>query len=175
MEDFSNDNPQLIVLSLQIKEKNIDKEKALSRLQNLCARSEKCTGDLRQKMILWKMESDDIAWVIGSLTSDKFVDDTRYAAMFVRDKSKISKWGRIKITTALRAKGISTEIITEALTQIDPSADRAQLLELITRKAKQTKAKSVYDLKNKLIRFGVSRGFEMGLVIDVVNGVVKGE
>lgn len=145
------------------------------RLQFLCARSEKCTGDLRQKMILWKMKPEDIAWVINSLTSDKFVDDTRYAAIYVRDKSRISKWGRVKIATALRAKGIAADIINEALTQIDPSTDRAQLLEQITRKTKQTKSKSVYDLKNKLIRFGVSRGFDMGLVIDVVNGVVKGE
>jgi regulatory protein len=160
---------------LQTKEKHIDKEKALSRLQYLCARSEKCTGDLRQKMIQWKMETTDIAWVINSLTSDKFVDDARYAAMFVRDKSRISKWGRVKIATALRAKGIASDIINDALTQIDPSTDRAQLLELITRKAKQTKSKSVYDLRNKLIRFGVSRGFDMGLVIDVVNGLVKGE
>lgn len=160
---------------MQTKEKNIDKEKALSRLQSLCARSEKCSGDLRKKMILWKMETTDIEWVISRLTSDKFVDDTRYTAMFVRDKSRISKWGRIKIATALRAKGIAADIINDALTQIDPSADKAQLLELITRKAKQTKSKSVYDLKNKLIRFGVSRGFDMGLVIDVVNGVVKGE
>jgi len=126
-------------------------------------------------MIQWKMETTDIAWVINSLTSDKFVDDARYAAMFVRDKSRISKWGRVKIATALRAKGVAADIINDALTQIDPSTDKAQLIELIARKAKQTKSKSVYDLKNKLIRFGVSRGFDMGVVIDVVNGAVKGE
>ncbi|HPV56476.1 MAG TPA: regulatory protein RecX, partial [Tenuifilaceae bacterium] len=148
--------------------KQVDRQKALSRLQNLCARSEKCSGDLKQKMILWKMETTDISWVISRLTSDKFVDDARYAAMFVRDKSRISKWGRVKIATALRAKGISADVINEVLTQIDPSTDKAQLLELIARKAKQTKSKSVYDLKNKLIRFGVSHGFDMGLVIDVV-------
>jgi len=160
---------------LNTREQHIDKEKALSRLQNLCARSEKCSGDLKQKMIQWKMKTTDISWVMSRLTSDKFVDDTRYAAMFVRDKSRISKWGRVKIATALRAKGISAEIISDALTQIDPSTDKAQLLELITRKAKHTKSKSVYDLRNKLIRFGVSRGFDMGLVIDVVNGIVKSE
>ncbi|KAB2866663.1 MAG: RecX family transcriptional regulator [Bacteroidales bacterium] len=165
----------MTTLNLHTKEKHIDKEKALSRLQYLCARSEKCTGDLRQKMIQWKMETTDIAWVINSLTSDKFVDDARYAAMFVRDKSRISKWGRVKIATALRAKGVAVDIINDALTQIDPSTDKAQLIELIARKAKQTKSKSVYDLKNKLIRFGVSRGFDMGVVIDVVNGAVKGE
>lgn len=165
----------MTTLNLHTNEKHIDKEKALSRLQYLCARSEKCTGDLRQKMIQWKMETTDIAWVINSLTSDKFVDDARYAAMFVRDKSRISKWGRVKIATALRAKGVAADIINDALTQIDPSTDKAQLIELIARKAKQTKSKSVYDLKNKLIRFGVSRGFDMGVVIDVVNGAVKGE
>ncbi|BDX37962.1 hypothetical protein CYCD_13170 [Tenuifilaceae bacterium CYCD] len=153
----------------------IDKEKALTRLQSLCARSEKCSGDLKQKMIQWKLDPLDINWVINQLVSDGFIDDTRYAGMFVRDKSRISKWGRVKISTALRAKGISTDIINEALTQIDPSTNKSQLIELLSRKAKQTKAKSVYDLKNKLIRFGVSRGFDMGLVIDVVNGVVKGE
>ncbi|MGE0079511.1 MAG: regulatory protein RecX [Bacteroidales bacterium] len=155
--------------------KQISKEKALSRLQNLCARNEKCSGDLRQKMVQWKLAPEDINWVISRLTTDRFVDDSRYAGMFVRDKSRISKWGRIKIATALRAKGVAADIINEALSQIDPNVDKAQLAELITRKAKQTKAKSVYDLKSKLIRFGVSRGFDMGLVIDVVNGIVKGE
>lgn len=155
--------------------KQIDKEKALSRLQNLCARGEKCSSDLKQKMIQWKLSSDDINWVINRLSADGFVDDARFAGMFVREKSRINKWGRIKIASTLRAKGISADIINEALAQIESETDKIQLVELIKRKAKQTKAKSPYDLKSKLIRFGISRGFDMGVVIDVVNGFVKGE
>ncbi|HPD94417.1 MAG TPA: regulatory protein RecX, partial [Tenuifilaceae bacterium] len=95
-----------------------------------------------------------------------------YARFFVRDKSRLNKWGRVKIVSVLKSKGVSEGIINKALLEISPETNKKTLTDLVARKAKQIKAKSTYELKSKLIRFGMSRGFEMDLVINVVNEVI---
>ena len=145
---------------------------ALQRMQALCARSEKCTGDIKVKLVKLGLNETEIQFVVQKLVNDGFVDNFRYARFFVRDKSRLNKWGRVKIVSVLKSKGVSEGIINKALLEISPETNKKTLTDLVARKAKQIKAKSTYELKSKLIRFGMSRGFEMDLVINVVNEVI---
>ena len=153
-------------------QQKISKEVVLQRMQALCARSEKCTGDIKVKLVKLGLNETEIQFVVQKLVNDGFVDNFRYARFFVRDKSRLNKWGRVKIVSVLKSKGVSENIINEALLEISPATNKKALTDLITRKAKQVKAKSTYELKSKLIRFGMSRGFEIDLVINVVNEVI---
>ena len=145
---------------------------ALQRMQALCARSEKCTGDIKVKLGKLSLNETEIQFVVQKLVNDGFVDNFRYARFFVRDKSRLNKWGRVKIVSVLKSKGVSEGIINKALLEISPETNKKTLTDLVARKAKQIKAKSTYELKSKLIRFGMSRGFEIDLVINVVNEVI---
>ena len=102
----------------------MEEKKVLERLQRQCARMEYCVSDIRRKA-LKALEGDAEAAdrVVASLLKDKFVDDRRYAAAFAREKSALQGWGAVKIRFLLRGKGISDEIISEALAEID--ADKA--------------------------------------------------
>ncbi|HRX30800.1 MAG TPA: regulatory protein RecX [Tenuifilaceae bacterium] len=153
-------------------QQKISKEVALQRMQALCARSEKCTGDIKVKLVKLGLNETEIQFVVQKLVNDGFVDNFRYARFFVRDKSRLNKWGRVKIVSVLKSKGVSEGIINKALLEISPETNKKTLTDLVARKAKQIKAKSTYELKSKLIRFGMSRGFEMDLVINVVNEVI---
>lgn len=150
----------------------IPPDKALIRAQAICAKQERCSNDIRLKLIQWQIVSAEAEKIINKLISDGFIDDERYARMFVRDKSKFNKWGPIKIAFTLRSKRIPDDIIKLALQEaiID---DDSGLKELLLRKIKGIKAKSPYDLKTKLIRFGVSRGYEYELVSKIVSTIVK--
>jgi len=148
-------------------------EKALKRLQNLCARQEKCTWDIMLKLKLWGVKNEEVQKIVSMLVDEGFVDDRRYASMFAREKSQLNKWGSIKIASALRAKKIDESIIKEALLELQPKFDRATLENIITTKAKQVKAKSPSDLRAKLVRFGLSRGFELEHVVKTVDMVMK--
>ncbi|HNT41684.1 MAG TPA: hypothetical protein PKN78_05540, partial [Tenuifilaceae bacterium] len=64
-------------------------------------------------------------------------------------------------------------IIKEALLELQPQFDRATLENIITTKANQVKAKSPSDLRAKLVRFGLSRGFELEHVVKTVDMVMK--
>ena len=94
----------------------MEEQKVLERLQRQCARMEYCVSDIRRKA-LKAMEGDPDAAdrIVASLVKDRFVDDRRFAAAFAREKSALQGWGTVKIRFQLRGKGVSDEIITEAL------------------------------------------------------------
>lgn len=157
-----------------IKDNVVAPEKALQRAQALCARQERCSYDIRLKLKQWKLSNVDIEKIIKVLIADRFIDDERYAKMFVRDRSKFYKWGPIKITHTLKSKQFSEEVIRTALEEIDHSKDELSLKELLEKKIKGIKSKSAHDLKIKLIRFGISRGFDYETVSKIATLVIKG-
>lgn len=150
----------------------ISPEKALIRAQALCAKQEKCTNDIRLKLIQWQIENIEAEKIIAKLVSDGFINDERFARIFVRDKSKINKWGPIKITYTLRAKRMPEDIIKLALQEII-SGDETSLKELMIKKLKSLKAKTPYEMKAKLIRFAISRGFEYEIVNKIATSITN--
>jgi len=156
-------------------DKELSPEKAIERAQFLCARQERCSDDIRKKLVQWKVPVSSIDLIIKKLVADGFLNDERFALMFARDKSKFNKWGPHKISYALKAKHFSEETIKKALGEIELSMDQSSLVEILTKKAKSVKSKSPYDLKVKLIRFGLSRGFEYEQVNKAVALIFRGD
>lgn len=156
-----------------INDKSLTPEKAIQRVEALCARQERCSYDIRMKLRQWQISNADIERIVKRLITDGFINDERYARMFIRDKRKFNKWGPLKITYALRSKSFSEEIISKALGELEPDNDESTLKELLSKKMRGIKAKSPYDLKTKLIRFGISRGFNFELVNKTASLIVK--
>ena len=146
---------------------------ALTSLMRLCARSEKSTGDAMRLMQRWGVAPAARQDVLQRLLNDRFIDDERFAEAFVREKIRLSGWGARKIATSLRQKGISPQIIEQALAQLDPEANRTRLREQIGKKMRLTRYKDLYDLKNKLLRYGLSLGYDYETVLEAVGEAVK--
>ena len=68
-------------------------EQALVSLMNLCAKSEKCSADARRLMRGWGVSVADAERVLQRLVAERFIDDSRYAEAFVREKINLSGWG----------------------------------------------------------------------------------
>jgi len=151
------------------KDKSTPFKTAITRAESLCARQERCSFDIRAKLKLWNVSSEDIEKVIAQLVSNSFINDERYTAMFVREKTKFNKWGPYKIAQALRAKRIPEILIQESLKEFGSADDEKTITDLLKKKASSIKAKSTADLKAKLIRFGVSRGFGYGMIMGIVD------
>ena len=141
----------------------------LSRAMALCSKSEYCIDDIRTKLHSWGTSETEINKIIAALVKDKFIDERRYAGFFVRDKFKFNKWGKVKIQAHLRLKNISSETIKEALDTIDNEIYTNVLKDLLTEHRKHIKAKNQFDLKGKLMRYGLSKGFESSLLFDLLN------
>lgn len=148
-------------------------EQALSALMRLCARAEKSESDARRLMRGWGVPEADAEKVLARLIRDRFIDDARYADAFVREKLRLSGWGEYKLRTALQRKGIARETIDAALRQIDRTGMTDRLAEQLARKARNTRAATAYELKTKLIRYGLSLGYDYETVLDTVLRFVK--
>ncbi|WP_417016421.1 regulatory protein RecX [Alistipes sp.] len=148
-------------------------EQALAALMRLCARAEKSEGDARRLMRGWGLDGQQAEAVLARLVRERFIDDSRYAEAFVREKLRLSGWGAYKIRTALQRKGIRREVIDAALRQIDPSQQGERLVEQLSRKARTVKYTTSYELKTKLIRYGLSLGYDYEAVLDAAAQLVK--
>ena len=148
-------------------------DEALAALMRLCARAEKSESDARRLMRGWGVAESDARQVLAKLVRDRFIDDGRYAEAFVREKLRLSGWGAYKIRTALQRKGIPKELIDAALAQADSTDMGERLTQMLARKARTAKAATPYDLKTKLIRYGLSLGYEYETVIEAVSAMVR--
>ena len=144
---------------------------ALEKAMAQCSRREYCSDDIRNKLSLWGVDNDDIGKILRILISDNFINEPRYATAFVRDKFKYNKWGKVKISAHLRGKKVPQDIISSALESIDNDLYIKLLRELIEAHRKSVKAKNQYDLKAKLLRYGLSKGFESNLLYDILNAL----
>lgn len=129
-----------------------------------CSRSEHCVLDVLNKLYaagLGEEESDEI---VQCLVEQGYIDEQRYANAFVNDKFRFNKWGKLKIGHALRQKKIPTSIIQVALETLDEDAYSHVLLQLIEAKKKTVKGTAAQQ-KAAVMRFAVSRGFELDLVL----------
>jgi len=97
----------------------------------MCARSEHCEWELKEKLKRWMISSADAEEILMVLRKGRFYDDRRFASAYVRDKMLYNRWGRRKIVYGLMAKRIPRELIGEALDEIDEEMYRNVLLEFL--------------------------------------------
>lgn len=148
---------------------NIDFNAALNRAMALCAKRELCIEDIRVKLESWGITDANADKIIITLIADNFINEDRYANAFVKDKYHYNRWGRVKIASHLRAKKIGTESIRSALTSIDETQYKQMIKDTLAAHRKSIRAKNQYDLKGRLMRFGLSRGYESNLLYDILN------
>ena len=150
-------------------------DKALQDLMRYAARAERSSGDALRLMRRWGIGEVDRRQILEKLQRQHFIDDERFAEAYVREKTRLAGWGIHKIRAGLRMKGIAPALI-ERVTQVlsDQRPDNKQrLAELLARKRRSLKEADVYKVKDKLIRFGISRGFDYEDVADVVQQILQ--
>lgn len=149
--------------------KPVDTAAEANRMRDLCVRSEYCTDDIRRRLIKRGVSPDDADKIIATLVDEHFIDNRRFARAFVRDKYRFSGWGRYKITTALYAKRIPDTIITEALSEISLNQYAATAMKVMrTRLRLMSPDMDPAEKREKLYRFGLSRGYESRLIAKIL-------
>ena len=122
---------------------------ALSRLAAYCSTAEHCRAEVTEKLQRWGISYDAIDRIINRLEQEKYIDEERFCRAFIHDKYRFAKWGKIKIGQA------------PYLNEIDEDEYLAILNNLLMTKRKSVHAENEFELTNKLVRFALSRGFEM--------------
>lgn len=144
--------------------KELTKEQILLKLTSLCSSSEHCSGEMLKKMETWEVQPELQAEVMAYLIKEKYVDDARFCRFFVNDKIKYNKWGRRKVEQALWEKRIDRNIACEALDEVPDELYIEILKGLIKDKRKSVKGRNDYEIRCKLVRFALGRGFTYDII-----------
>ena len=119
------------------------------------------------------MISDDnevVETTIEKLKKYKYVDDARYASVYVR--SHINRKSRREITYALSAKKISDEWIEAAFEENQLPDEREIVMRLIQKKCPVSELK---DRRDKVTAYLLRKGYPYRLVASCVEDILRDE
>ena len=142
---------------------------ALNKAAAYCTLCERCVSEVSAKLTAWGVPYAVQEEIITRLTNENFIDEARYCRAFVNDKVRFNRWGRLKITAALREKRLPQEYIKEAMENIDEDAYQQSLQETIDIKRRELKGKDDFATQQKIIRHAANRGYEPSLIIKAIN------
>lgn len=131
---------------------------AADRMRTLCSRREYCRSEIRAK--LQRLDVPSPEKILDTLQSEGYINESRYAAAFARDKSALQGWGALRIRLELRARGISDECIREALAAIDTEKASSKLESLLRARLRTLKDEKEEVRWMKLLRYGAGRGYD---------------
>ena len=143
-------------------------EQVLDKMAKYCAYQERCVKDVTDKLRSYDIPQEAKDEILAYLLDNRFVDDERFAKAFVKGKVNQSGWGLNKIRFHLMQKGISKELIDEALQEQDTEIYRQRLISILKTKSKTIKADNDFEKKRTLAAFAMQRGFEASLVWEVL-------
>lgn len=133
-------------------------EQLRAKAEAYCASAEHCCSEVRIKLQQWGATAEQTDEILAHLQSHRFVDEQRYCNALVHDKLLYQGWGRMKLRAGLQAKHLPSSAIDFALENIDESEYFRVLKQVITSKKRTIKSNDP-QLREKLIRFCLQRGF----------------
>ena len=145
--------------------KELSAEEARLKAEAYCSLSEHCKSEVLGKLQQWGATEETWEAILNHLEKERYVDESRYATFFVRDKYRFNQWGRVKIAQVLRMKHIPSVCIDEAMEEIDEQEYLNILTSLLKKKVRSIKASNDYERNGKLVRFAAGHGYEIGDIL----------
>lgn len=131
-----------------------EKSVALSKAVTLLGKNLKTKSQMRKYLTEKGYSPQIVNYVLEKLAEYNYINDENYAKIYVR--SVKNKYGKIKIKTELKLKGVSEKIIDDVLLEFESEEDV-----ILTLATKYLKGKEpTYENLSKLYRFLLSKGFE---------------
>lgn len=146
-----------------------EKEVALNKAVGYIAKYQKSEKELKKYLRDKEYDKSVVDYVAEKLKKYGFVDDKVFATNFVKAKTK--NQGKRKIAMMLKQKGVSEEIVDDAIEEF--SCDREQIIE-VAKKYLKNKPLDI-KTKQKAYRYLASRGYNGEDIMPCLNQLMKGE
>lgn len=154
--------------------KKLSFEEAKRKALQYCAYQERSHQEVKSKLFDFGLNTDQVDDLLVYLITEGFLNEERFAKTFAGGKFRLKKWGRIKISQALEAKGLSTNCIQIGLKEIDQTDYEETLQSILLLKRESIDAENLFILRDKLSRFAIQKGFEPDLVWKKLKELIPG-
>lgn len=141
----------------------------LKKICSYCIYQERSNKEVWDKLETWGVRSVEAEELVAWLVNENFINENRYARQFVGGKFRVKKWGRKKIIFELKARGISSDVIQEALSEIEEEEYKNTLLDLARRKKEVISEQgSFLYVQKKTIDYLIGKGYEVDYIREVL-------
>ncbi len=104
-------------------------ERALAVAYAFLNRRERTEAEVRQRLARDEVEASVIDEAVSTLQEQRYLDDDRYARLFVQDRRELDGWGVERIRRTLSERGIDSETIERTVVdERDAELERALTL-----------------------------------------------
>lgn len=160
-----------------ISKKILSPDEALDRAASYCVKAERCIRQVREKLYQWGIRGEDIDAIIETLLERQFIDESRYARAYARDKHRFSAWGARRISSELSQRGISSQVIREAIMELQDEYDIDESLKTLLERKYRTISKDMPRRKvwEQMVRYAMYRGYDYDALRSVLVRLLDGD
>lgn len=151
--------------------KKLTPDQAWQKIRHYCAYQERSHYETREKLFGFGLSKTDVETLISRLIEEDYLNEARFATQFAGGHFRIKKWGKVKITYALKQKRVSSVNIKSALKEIDNENYKEILMKLADAKWKLLKHEQYLNRQAKTIQYLIGKGYEPALVQEVVQQI----
>ena len=136
-------------------------------------RSYKTEKEITEKLKKKGYDDSVIEKTIVFLKEYNFINDTKYAEMYIKDKQQSA--GKVKLKYDLRKKGIEEDTVRHLMDQMDSDVENGSAESLAVKKFKlllqrESDRRKIYE---KLLRFLIGKGFSFETAKSVIGKVMN--
>jgi len=145
------------------------------RAFRLLGRRQHSTLELKQKLSQKNREPKLINEVLNELITGGYIDDKKFASVFVEEKLRSKHWGDKKLKSELIKKGIDAGTITEVLKHHITTENKLQSAELLAVKKLDRLKHRKFDLqtlRKKVAAFLMTKGYDYEIIKEVSNKIL---
>ena len=130
--------------------------------------------ETRNKLYEIGCKTPEVEELIAELIEKGLLNEEQYARAIARGRFRLKRWGRIKITQYLKIHKVSDYCIKKAMTEIDTDEYYETLQKLAAKKWVELKSEKMIPIrKNKTFRYLLQKGYEGGLISEVITELVN--
>lgn len=142
-------------------------EVILQKMRSYCAYQERCHSEIRSKLALSKIYGEQAGQIIEKLLEENYLNEERFAQAFAGGKFRIKNWGKIRIVSELKRKGISAYCIKSALKEIPEEEYHLTATRLFEKKLEGSTEDSFDRNCQKAVNYLQQKGFENDLAFSI--------
>lgn len=145
--------------------------KAKKTAMNMLAMRDHASGELRDKLLKRDFLPEAVDELIAKLQKSQLLNDEEFAARYVRAHRERRKLSRTALKRELNKKGLSAEIVSDAVEDVDGEDDLAR--QVAEKKAASTRGLDYEVRERRILGMLARRGFASSICLKVTREVLS--
>lgn len=143
-------------------------KEVIQKMEYYCAYQERCHAEIKEKLYSFQVTPDEKDQIIVHLLDHNYLNEERFASVYTQSKLHQKKWGKKRITLELKAKQISSFLITKSIREIDTNEYKSIFDQVSEKHWDTITEKNTLKKRKKFCDYLLRKGWESDWVYEKV-------